>query len=439
MAMDKRWAQAPGTREQLALFRESLDDAVSADHPIRVFERCLDFVDWEPWEARYAGHRGQPPIHPRLMAGCILYGLMRGIRSSRELEDATRERLDFMWFLERRTIDHSTFAAFRSAFGPELKNLNRTLARLVCERYEQALLGLVLDGTRIRSNSDRHGSRTADTLERLVTACVAELDRKLAELAEADARRAREAQKADAKEIARLHREVNGLQAQVERYRKALAAAQVRDAIRQAHNGKNAPPARVPVTDPDSQISTNKEGGFAPNYTPAVGVDPVSRAIVHEEVLEGQDESAEVLPAVESVEAMSGKKLEQVLADSSFATGANLEALETRGTTPYMPTGTDPSEANPANRPDPTQPVAREDWDRLPTHGKRFAAPAFVYDAERDCYYCPMGCVMKPVRSGHDRIGVAYTNYACPSSVGCPLAGKCVKDKAPVRWPTSSR
>ena len=57
---------------------------------------------------RYDGHRGQPPIHPMRLAGAILYGLMRGIRSSRELEDATRERLDFRWFLEGRTVDHSS-------------------------------------------------------------------------------------------------------------------------------------------------------------------------------------------------------------------------------------------------------------------------------------------------------------------------------------------
>ena len=34
---------------------------------------------------------GQPPIHPRIVAGAILYGLTLSIRSSRKLEDACRK------------------------------------------------------------------------------------------------------------------------------------------------------------------------------------------------------------------------------------------------------------------------------------------------------------------------------------------------------------
>jgi hypothetical protein len=356
---------------------------------------------------------------------------MRGIRSSRELEDATRHRLDFIWFVEGRTVDHSTFAAFRVAFSQELKGLNREIGRLVCEQCASSLLEAVLDGTRLRANSDRHGPRSAQTLQKLIGACVAEMDRRLARMAEADAEGPDAA--AQTEEIEQLRREVARLEAKRDGLEKALAAAQARDAVRQEHNGKNAPPVRVPVTDPDAQVTPNKEGGFAPNYTPVVAVDPVSRAVVMEDVLAGSDESAAVLPAVEAVETLSGKPLERVLADGNFASGPNLEALESRGTQACMPTGTDFSEQNPANRPDPSQPVAPADWDRLPKHGEHLAATAFVYDASQNCYWCPTGQPLHPVRSGHDRNGVSYTNYACPGSAGCPLAGRCVQAKASVR------
>ena len=99
--MDRKWAQPPAPRRQVVLFTETLDDAIPQNHPIRLLDRCLDEMDWTLWENRYDGRRGQPPIHPRLVAGCILYGLMRGLRTTRALEDATTNRLDFMWFLER--------------------------------------------------------------------------------------------------------------------------------------------------------------------------------------------------------------------------------------------------------------------------------------------------------------------------------------------------
>ncbi len=426
--MEKRWAQAPGPRDQLLLYAESLDDAVPAGHAIRLLERCLLLVDWGPWEARYAGRRGQPPIHPRLLAGSILYGLMRGIRSSRELEDATRERVDFMWYLERRTIDHSTFAEFRVQFGAELKGLHAQIGRLVCERYEEALLALVIDGTRIRANSNRHGARTAEGLERLVAACVRELDRRLAQMAQQDERGA------GAEEMAELRGEIERLRAQVAHYEKALQVAQSRDARKQEIEGPGAQAVRVPVTDPDAQIVPNKEGGFAPNFTPTVAVDPASRLIVVGEVLEGSEENTAVLPAVEAAQTLGEVKPERVLADTGFASGENLESLEAQGIEAYMPTNTDFSERNPANRPDPSQPVPEAQWSQLPKRGQQFAGAAFVYDAARDQYFCPMGRTLTRVRSAkHHRTGIAVVHYQCAGKAGCPLAGQCVKERAAAR------
>ena len=426
--MEKRWAQAPARRDQLALFAESLDEAIPAGHPIRLVERCLHLVDWTAWESRYASRRGQPPIHPRLMAGCILYGLMRGIRSSRQLEDATRERVDFMWFLERRTVDHSTFAEFRVLFSKELKGLNRQIGRLICERYAEALLALVIDGTRLRANSDRHGARTAEHLERMVSACVRELDKKLEQLGQEDEK------PAEAREVQGLREEIEKLRAQVAHYEQVLEVARCRDAAKRKKGGAGATAVRVPVTDPDAQVTPNKEGGFAPNFTPVVAVDPVSRLIVSGDVLAGSDENTAVLPAVAAAESLGGTAPERVLADTGFAAVDNLETLEEQGIEAYMPTSTDFSERNPANRSDPSQPVPEATWGELPKRGKQLAGAAFVYDASNDCYYCPMGRRLTRARGGkYADSGVAYTQYTCPGKAGCPLAGDCVKEKASAR------
>jgi len=407
---------------------------VPQNHPVRVLQTCLELVDWKPWEKRYASRRGQPPIHPRLMAGCILYGLIRGLRSSRDLEEATRERVDFMWFLEMRSIDHSTFAQFRTQFGEELKLLNRDIVRQVCARQEDSLLQFLLDGTRIRANSSRHETRTAQGLEKLIAQCAEELDRKLARLQETDAQ-AQEQEKGPSlqAEVAQLQSEVETLRKQADAYRKALEIAQARDAVRKAHNGNKAKAVQVPLADPDAQVTPNKEGGFAPNYTPVAGVDAATRMIVSQDVLEGSDENASVLPAVEAAEECTGKKVQQVLADGNFAGGANLEALEQRGTEAYMPTGAGTDPANPVLRADLGQPVSEEQWGVIPKHGKYFSAAAFVYDACQNCYYCPMGKMLTPAHDATDRNGARYTLFRCPGAAGCPLASQCVRGKASAR------
>ncbi len=70
-------------------------------------------MDWSDWEKQCNGRQGQPPIPLYVMAGVILYGLMRRIRSSRQLEYACGHNIDFIWLAEGRKIDHSTICIFR--------------------------------------------------------------------------------------------------------------------------------------------------------------------------------------------------------------------------------------------------------------------------------------------------------------------------------------
>src|SRR5262245_39050474 len=117
------WARAPQSREQLVLFASRLDDALAADHAVRLLDEILGRLDWSAWEAEYDGRRGQPPIDPRVLAAALLYGLLKRIRSSRALEEALVLRLDFRWLVEGRTIDHTTLSEFRRRHGAALRQL----------------------------------------------------------------------------------------------------------------------------------------------------------------------------------------------------------------------------------------------------------------------------------------------------------------------------
>lgn len=427
--MDRRWAHSPLRRDQLALFSRSVDESVPGDHPVRAFEACLDLVDWGPWEARYARGAGQPPIHPKQMASAILYGLILNLRSSRMLEDATRNRVDFMWLLEGRTIDHATFAAFRTAFGEELRGLNRAVCRAVCTRFKGSLATLILDGTRVRANSDRFGAKTAETLERLAAACADELNRKLERLGEEDERVEQNSAVVEA-----LETEAAKLRAELDKYKHALAVAHERDAEKKRKDGAGARAVRVPVTDPAAHIVPNKDGGFAPNYTPVAAVDEATGLIVAADVLDGSDEASAVQPAVAEAQALCGQAPERVLADSGFAAGETLRALDAMEVDAYMPTTADAPEDNPAHRQDPSTPVPEHDVARLPLRGQQYAASAFLYDAQADCYYCPMGKTLRAVRTGRTKkTGVCYTQYQCPGKAGCPLATRCVQARAHAR------
>ena len=72
------WSAAPMDRNQVVLFAPTLDQSLADDHPVRLFAETLAAFDFSEWERMYVRVVGQPPIHPRVLAGCILYGLTLG-------------------------------------------------------------------------------------------------------------------------------------------------------------------------------------------------------------------------------------------------------------------------------------------------------------------------------------------------------------------------
>jgi transposase len=431
-----RFARPKAPRHQLVLYGQSLDELVAADGPVRALAALLDAVDWSPWEQAYTGY-GQPPIHPRYVAGAILFGLLRKVRSTRELEEASCKHLDFIWLLEGFTPDHSTFAKFRQRHAEAIKDLHRHMAQALVRKREKALLRLIIDGTRFRADSDRHGMRTASTIK----AIIRELNRRLEVLGQHDEEAIGAAEyvegpgppEDDADKLARLNAHIAQLQAQRATYQKALDVARQRDARARKHNGNNAKPVRVPVTDPESQVTPNKEGGYAPNYTPVATVESQTGAIVHADVLPGSDEASAVMPAVEAAQTLTDQKPDAVLADGHFASGEVLEALDADGIDAYMPTRSASPPDNPALREDPATPVAEPDRQRLPKHGRQYARTAFVYDAQTDVYRCPMGHALTPHKHGKNKHGVPcayYQGSACPE---CPLAPDCIGGKRAFR------
>lgn len=425
------WHEAPLPRDQIVLIATTLGDRIPDDHPVRLFCEILSNLDWSAWENHYCQVAGQPAIPPMIVAGTILYGLSHGIRSSRRLEWACSNAVDFIWLAEGRNIDHSTFCNFRTRFGRELKDLFRQIGRVAMGMGLIRLHQVGLDGTYVRANSSRHATASAKTLqERLET-----LDKQIEEIFA-------QAEKVDQQDQDlfgeaytpnTLPRELSDLKRRQIALQKALAAAERMDAKRS--KGKAAPKkaSKVPVADADSAILPNKEGGYAPNYLPVAAVDGERGFLLDADVPGDHSEPGTVLSTVDHIEADFEKLPGQMLADSNFATGGNLTGLENRGIEAFMPVESGKaSEKNPANRADPHEPVPECDWPKLPrrpqTH--KLDRSAFVYDAASDVYWCPMGQPLGLFQTkvkGRDTCEDSiYRVYRCTACVGCPLAGECL-------------
>jgi hypothetical protein len=157
--------------------------------------------------------------------------------------------------------------------------------------------------------------------------------------------------------------ELAQLKARQAKLQKAFAEVQAADKARRSEGidpQKN--PAQVPTTDVDSKVLPNKEGGYAPNYTPLATTDAHRGFIVDADVLRDTNEQSATLPAVDRIRDTLGQTPERVLADGARATGENIEGMEQRGVDFYTPVT--------SHQPQPGNPVCREDLPEAAAHGR---------------------------------------------------------------------
>lgn len=122
----------------MTLFAPTLESVIGDDDPVRLFDEVLAGSDWSLWEADYHGCVGQPAIHP---AAAILYGLYRRVRSSRQLEEATHYRLDFIWLLHGRRIEHTPLPASLANLEHRRHRVRDALVQAQAAEETRRLLG----------------------------------------------------------------------------------------------------------------------------------------------------------------------------------------------------------------------------------------------------------------------------------------------------------
>lgn len=393
------WAQPKWDRDQLVLFSRSLDDAIPFNHKVRLVDHVLQRVDWRPWEATCHQRPGQPAIHPRIPASVLLYGLMCRILSSRRLEEALEMRMDFRWLVHGTSIDHSTLSEFRRKHPDQLKNL---FVQIVLVAREMNLVGfqhVAFDGTRVRANNRRTGTRTPEQLRKSKQQLEEEFDRLYGEAAAQDTRE-------DEGFGGGTPSNEPPSEADREQQRRKLARsiAQVDAALAELErieNSSESIPARLPITDPESRFTKNKDGGFAPNYTPMATVDDTSGLIVDVDVIPQSNESGELLNSLNRVQEdyQLASPVPGVAADGLNATTENQRACEEPGVVAYAPVPGAHVGDNPAVRENLREPVPADQVDKLPMRTvkidgravERFDKQAFVYAPVNDVYRCPAG------------------------------------------------
>ena len=149
---------AYGTEYQVCL-PLNLEIIIPSDEPVRLLNAVLEELDYRKLAATYS-RLGRIEYSPRLLFKVVVYACTRGIYSSREIERACRENINFMYLLEGQNApDHNTIARFRSQHLPEVvEDLLYQMVQLLVTHGEISFekSAVFIDGTKIEANANRY-------------------------------------------------------------------------------------------------------------------------------------------------------------------------------------------------------------------------------------------------------------------------------------------
>src|SRR2546426_6677061 len=166
------------SRDQLALFPQTLNDALSADHPVRVIDAFVDTLDLAAlgFSKVEAEEMGRPPYAPADLLKLYVYGYVNRVRSSRGLEREARRNVEVMWLVHGLTPAFKTIADFRKDHPQAIVEVCRNFIRF-CR--ELSLVGgelIAIDGSKMEAVASRKQVITPQSLEKTMAA----IDRKIA-------------------------------------------------------------------------------------------------------------------------------------------------------------------------------------------------------------------------------------------------------------------
>lgn len=132
---------------------------IPSDEPVRLLSAIMEELDYSKLMATYS-RLGRIEYPPRLLFKVAVYAYSRKIYSTRGIERACRENINFMYLLEgHNPPDHNTIARFRKDHLPDVvEDLLTQLVQLLVAHgvisFEKS--AVFIDGTKIEANASRY-------------------------------------------------------------------------------------------------------------------------------------------------------------------------------------------------------------------------------------------------------------------------------------------
>lgn len=401
-----------------------LEIKIAENDPVRKLVEICEELDYSKLYDQYV--RTWRKYDPVTIFMLLVYGYMNRLYSSREIENACRTDIRFMWILQDEPVpDHSTIARFQEGkLLPVIEDLFYQLIMKLMSLGEVSYDHAFVDGTKIEANANRYSFVWAKAVEKLLqketVKTLADIEKICNAYGFADNLTVEDCLKKLYEIAACWHIEfVHGkgrhktpLQRDVELLEKHMEKKQQYIAYLQIMNGRKS----FSKTDTDATFMRMKEdhmknGQLKPGYNVQIMVN--SEYVVGLGAFANPTDVNTLVPFMERVYNHTHERVRRVIADAGYESEENYSYLQANGQMAFI---------KPSN------------YEQQKKRKKNpYAVENMEYNEEEDHFLCPNNRHLVCTEELHSKTQSGFQStkrvYTCESCAGCPCREQCYKGK----------
>ena len=433
------------TKNFQLVFPINFEINIPADDSVRLLSNVLEEIDYTELYSAYSRKEKICAVSPKNLFKILVYAYMNNIYSSRQIENACKRDINFMYLLEgAKAPDHNTIARFRSSrLKDVVDGLFNQVVLLLKDYGELSCENLFVDGTKIEANANKYTfvwkktilknqAKLQDKMNKQLPALLAKYEFKMYLAEEIKAKRLK-------KFIDKLNKiKVNsGIEfsngkgkhkTEFQRDYELVSDWYEREKKYEYYLRRMKDRNSLSKTDESATFMHLKEdhmrnSQLKPAYNVQIAVD--AEYIVATEIFNDRTDVNTFIPFMDKIKNGLGIKYMYPTADAGYESEENYTYFENNGQKPCI---------KPANYEQTKTRKYKNDIGR---------AENMKYDEITDTYTCYYGRKLVNTDMRKTKTASGYvaekTKYQCESCGGCPYKAQCIKNNARCNTPLAER
>ena len=402
----------------------NLEIKIAENDPVRKLVEICEELDYTELYKQYV--RTWRKVSPETLFEVVVFGYMQGRFSTRQIEEACKTDIRFMWILQEEPApDHSTIDRFLDKrLADVIEDLFYQLVDRLFVLGEVKYKNMFVDGTKLEANANRYTFVWKKAVEKNLKKQTAKIEAQLPIIADRYGMVPRVTIE-DAYEALVSYAKMSGLEfvhgigkrkTQLQKDIELLDGYIGKKAEYLEHLGKMKTRNSYSKTDTDATFMRMKDdhmrnGQLKPGYNIQIGVE--SEYIVACSAFSNCTDVQTLIPFLERFHSHANRRMEQIIADAGYESSENYQYLEEHGQKSFI------------------KPRNYEISKTREYKAYRYSIEHMQYDEEADCFLCENGDILrfcreeiKKTANGYETHIRIYRNETCAD---CPHFGKCHK------------